>query len=73
MRQNEVRRERRKPVKTLMKTMVKKAETLAESKKMTPEALSAAYKAIDTAAKKGIIHHRTASRRKSAIDRKSVV
>lgn len=67
MRQNEVRRERRKPVKTLMKTMVKKVQTLAETKNVTSESLSEAYKAIDTAAKKGIIHHKTANRKKSAL------
>lgn len=67
MKQNRVRQERRKPVKTYMKTMIRKMEDAANAgkkddlTKMLPET----YKAIDMAAKQRIIHKRTAARKKS--------
>ena len=67
MRQNSVRRDRRKPAKTLMKTMIRKMEDAAnegkkeELLKLLPET----YKAIDMANKLNIIHRNTAARRKS--------
>jgi small subunit ribosomal protein S20 len=67
MRQNSVRRDRRKPIKSLMKTMVKTANDAASSKKLDAKQLATSYKAIDMAAKKGIIHKKTASRKKSSL------
>ena len=67
-RQNTVR-QNRKPVKSLMKTMIKKMEDLvkagkkADAEKMLPET----YKAIDMAAKINILHKNTAARKKSAM------
>ncbi len=68
-RQNEVRRARRLPYKTLMKTMIKKVQTVAaEGKKdEIQKTLAMAQKAIDTAAKKGLIHPSNAARKKSSL------
>lgn len=68
-RQNRVRRDTRKPAKSLMKTMIKKMEETAKSgkkedlAKMLPET----YKAIDMAAKRGIIHENNAARKKASM------
>lgn len=70
-RQGIVRHARLLPYKSKMKTMIKKVHdnvataSAADLKKM----LSEAYKAIDTAAKKNVIHRNTASRRKSLLAR----
>lgn len=64
MRQNTVRQQRRKPVKTLMKTMIKQ---MADAKGDKKSLLAQTYKAIDMAAKKGIIHPKNAARKKSAM------
>ena len=67
MRQARVRQDRRKPAKTYMKTMLTKIEEAvkagkkAEALKMLPEA----YKAIDMAAKRSIIHKKNAAHKKS--------
>jgi len=69
MKQNEVRRCRRLPVKTSMKTMVRKVRDLvkdgkkAEAQKILPQV----HKAIDMAAKRNIIHKKTAARKKSSV------
>lgn len=69
MKQNRVRRERRQPVKTYMKTMIRKMEDAAkggkidEAKKLLPET----YKAIDMAAKRDILHKNTAARKKASM------
>ncbi|MFO7838389.1 MAG: 30S ribosomal protein S20 [Desulfosalsimonadaceae bacterium] len=70
-RQNENRRMRNRVVKTRVKTASKK---LAEVQKTgDPEAiareLTKAKSVIDKAAKKGVIHSRTASRKKSRLAR----
>ena len=68
-RQNTVRQDRRKPVKSLMKTMIKKMEDMvkagkkADAEKLLPET----YKAIDMAAKINILHKNTAARKKSSM------
>lgn len=68
-RQNTVRQDARKPVKSLMKTMIKKMEDMvkagkkADAEKLLPET----YKAIDMAAKINILHKNTAARKKSAM------
>lgn len=67
MRQNSVRQDRRKPVKTLMKTMIRKMEDAVKAGKKAEALalLSQTYKAIDMAAKRNIIHKSTAARKKS--------
>jgi len=70
-RQNEVRRARLLPYKSLMKTMIKKIVDLtkegkkAEAEKLLPQT----YKAIDIAAKKKIIHPKNAARKKAKVCR----
>ena len=64
-RQNEIRRHRNRSVKTRVKTVVKDVrQAVAEN---TGEALDtqfiAAQSAIDKAAKKGVLHKRTAGRK----------
>jgi small subunit ribosomal protein S20 len=67
--QNIKRHERLLPYRTHIKTMVRKVKDLAnngkieEAKKILPDA----YKAIDMAAKKNIIHKSNAARRKSML------
>ncbi|MDA1208498.1 MAG: 30S ribosomal protein S20 [bacterium] len=66
-RQNTVRRARRQPFNSHMKSMMKKITDLAKDGN-TAEAiklLPTVYKSIDTAAKKSIIHKSTAARKKS--------
>lgn len=71
MKQAEVRRQRNYPVRSAMKTHVKKVLLLAkegkrdEAEKLLPET----YKIIDTAAKKNIIHKNNAARKKSRLAR----
>ena len=67
MRQNQVRREQRKPVKSYMKSMIKKMNDLKDDgkiKEMTA-LLPETYKAIDMAAKINLIHKSNAARKKS--------
>ncbi|MDA0376245.1 MAG: 30S ribosomal protein S20 [bacterium] len=68
-RQNTVRQDRRKPVKTYMKTMIKKMyDAIKEGKKDDAvKMLSETYRAIDMAAKINILHKNTAARRKSSM------
>lgn len=67
MRQNSVRRDRRKPVKSYMKTMMRKMEDAIKEGKRDEalKMLSETYKAIDMAAKQNIIHKSNAARKKS--------
>jgi small subunit ribosomal protein S20 len=66
--QNEVRRQRNKAVRselrTRLKTAVRAAETGAEN---TPDALREAVKKLDKAAAKGVIHKNQAANRKSRL------
>jgi small subunit ribosomal protein S20 len=68
-RQSRVRQTRLTPFKTRMKTTMKNMIDSVQEKKETDAVknLSAAFKAIDTAAKKGLIHRKTADRRKSRL------
>jgi small subunit ribosomal protein S20 len=70
-RQNEVRRARRQSTKTFLKTMMRKVADAhkAKDKKELETLLPQAYKAIDTAAKKQIIHPKNAARKKSLVSR----
>ncbi len=69
--QDAVRRTRRQPFKTNMKTMIRKVQDLIKEGKSSEAqtVLSIAYKAIDTAAKKHIIHRKNADRKKSSLAR----
>jgi small subunit ribosomal protein S20 len=63
--QNEVRRLRNRSVRTQIKSLVKTVRTVAESedKAQAPAQLKLAQSAIDKAAKKGVYHRKTASRK----------
>lgn len=66
-RQNTVRRTRRQPFKTQLKSAIRKfMDTVQEGKKdEAAKMLPKVFKAIDTAAKKQIIHRNNAARKKS--------
>ena len=70
-RQNEVRRARRLPFKTHMKTMMRKIVDLTKEgkNKEAEEILPIVYKSIDIAAKKNIIHKNNAARKKARMAR----
>ncbi|MDD4319769.1 MAG: 30S ribosomal protein S20 [Candidatus Peribacteraceae bacterium] len=65
--QNDVRRERRQPYKTRLKTATKNFLDLVKAGKKEEAAklLPITFKTIDTATKKHILHRNTADRRKS--------
>ncbi len=71
VKQAEIRRQRNFPVRSSMKTHIKKVLLLVkEGKKQEAEKeLSVTYKIIDTAAKKNIIHKKNASNKKSRLAR----
>ena len=71
VRQTKKREARRKPVKSYMKTMIKKVMDLAKQgkKEEAEKVLREAYKAVDMAAKRHIIHKKNASRKKSLMSR----
>ncbi len=70
-RQNLVRKARRLPFKTSMKTQIRKVHDLMKEGKVAEAAkvLPMAFKAIDMAAKKRIIHKKGASKKKSSLAR----
>lgn len=70
-RQSEERRARRQPYKTAMKTLMRKVQELARDGKTTEavKVMPLAMKAIDTAAKKNIIHWKNAAKKKSLLAR----
>ena len=70
-RQNIKRRERRQPFNTRMKTSMRSFMDLVKEGKKDEaiKLLPAAYKAIDTAAKKNLIHRNNAARKKSLLAR----
>jgi small subunit ribosomal protein S20 len=70
-RQNIVRRARRQPFKTQLKTALRSfSDLVKEGKKADAIAmLPRVHKAIDTAAKKHIIHPNNAARKKSLVAR----
>ena len=69
--QNEVRRLRNRSVKTQIKGIVKnmRAAAAAEDVTQAPEQLKIAQSAIDKAAKKGVLHRKTAARKISRLSR----
>lgn len=74
-RQNLVRRARLQPVRTKMKTLMKKYIELIKGGKMEEAGtlLPQVFKAIDMAAKKGIIHKKNAGHKKSLVSRMAAV
>ncbi len=69
---NEVRRQRNIAVRSRLKTFVKKAEQSIQAQgASTADAVKAAVVELDVAARKGIIHKRTAARKKSRLQRKA--
>lgn len=71
-RQTEKRTARNQAVRSELKTRVKKALAAAQTgdAEATDEAYRAAQQRIDTAAAKGVMHKRTAARRKSRLARR---
>ena len=69
--QNEVRRLRNRSVKTQIKGIVKNMRATATGDDATqgPEQLKIAQSAIDKAAKKGVLHRKTAARKISRLSR----
>lgn len=61
---------RNKSIKTNLKTNVKKADAAIAANENAQEAANLAYKTIDQAVAKGVLHKNTAARKKSAIARK---
>jgi small subunit ribosomal protein S20 len=69
--QSLVRRERNRIVKSTLKTVAKKVESaVAEKEKDAADTLKAAVIALDRAARKGVIHKKTAARKKSRLTKK---
>lgn len=71
VRQTKKRTERLLPYRSRMKTMIKKVFTLVKDgkKEEAEKALKDAFKAVDQAINKGIMHKNTAARRKSRMSR----
>jgi small subunit ribosomal protein S20 len=72
LRVSQRRRDYNKPVKSQVKTYVKKAEQLIASNELESarEAVKRAIAALDRAAQKGVIHPNNAARRKSRLMKK---
>jgi small subunit ribosomal protein S20 len=66
-RQNVVRRERNKSVTSDLKTAVNKVQTAAEAGEPTAELIRQAQRKIDIATTKGVLHKKTADRKKSRL------
>ncbi len=68
-RQNLVRRDRRVPYKSQMKTMIRRFSDFAKEGKLSDAAdmFPRVQKSIDMAVKKGILHKNTAARKKSRL------
>lgn len=70
-RQNRVRSARRQPFRTGMKTQIRKVQDLVKEGKIADavKVLPVAFKAIDMATKKQIIHWKNGARKKSSLAR----
>lgn len=66
-RQNETRRQRNKSIMSELKTSIKKVQAAAAAGEDTDELFRDAQSKIDTAASKGVLHPKTASRRKARL------
>lgn len=62
--------ERNKAAKSNLKTVIKNANLAVENNENSVEAVRLAIKKVDQAAAKGLLHKKTASRKKSALARK---
>jgi len=71
VKQAEKSRKRNYPLRSLMKTNIKKVLTVAQqgNKEEAEKLLPVAYKVIDTAAKKNIIHNKNADNKKARLAR----
>jgi len=72
LRVSQRKRDQNKPVKSQVKTYVKRAEQLISSNELESarEAVKRAIAALDKAAQKGVIHPNNAARRKSRLMKK---
>jgi len=70
-RQNDGLRMRNKAVNSDLKTSIKKVETAADASEPTDDLYRAAQKKIDVATSKGVLHKKTAARKKSRLAKKS--
>jgi small subunit ribosomal protein S20 len=70
---NERNRQRNAAVKSRVKTFVKEAQTAldAKDKERVSRVLQAALTAIDKASSKGVLHPKSAARRKSTLQRRA--
>jgi small subunit ribosomal protein S20 len=66
-RQNETRRDRNKSVTSDLKTSIRKVREAVSAGEPTDDLYKAAQKKIDTAAAKGVLHPKTAARKKSRL------
>lgn len=66
-RQNETRRQQNKSVTSDLKTSIKRVQLAAAAGEPTEELFRVAQKKIDTAASKGVLHPRTAARKKARL------
>lgn len=62
--------ERNKAAKSNLRTVIKNANLAVENNENSVEAVRLAIKKVDQAAAKGLLHKKTASRKKSALARK---
>ena len=70
-RQNETRRLRNKAIKSDVKTAGKKVETAVAAGEPAGDSYKNAQRKIDKAAQKGVIHPKTAARKKSRLAKAS--
>ncbi len=70
-RQNEKRRMRNKAVRSDLKTRTKQVEAAIEQDEGVDTALQVAQQKIDKAVAKGVLHPRTAARRKSRLAKRA--
>jgi small subunit ribosomal protein S20 len=70
-RQNEAQRVRNKSINSSLKTSVKKVETAATSGEDTTDLMRQAQAKIDSAVSKGVLHKKTAARKKSRLAKRA--
>jgi small subunit ribosomal protein S20 len=70
-RQNEARRMRNKSINSSLKTSVKKVETASSAGEETDELMRQAQAKIDSAVSKGVLHKKTAARKKSRLAKRA--
>jgi small subunit ribosomal protein S20 len=70
-RQNDVRRMRNKAIQSSLKTSVKKVESATVAGDPTEDLLRQAQAKIDTAVSKGVLHKKTAARKKSRLAKRA--